>query len=138
MCQIFRSLIIFHGCPQLTRIKSWYHSKFQVILAIFGPLIPKLCSDKSENVGKLILISHLLIHRIWRIFSKWKTSIHFPILSGILEHSFWISGPNVAGSAETLSVINFYTCGAGGNCGLWLLLGFILIHAKVKAFRVNV
>ena len=44
-----------HGCP-LTgpiRIKIWYHSKFQLKLAIFGPLIPKLCSDKSD-VGENI------------------------------------------------------------------------------------
>ena len=38
--------------PGLTRIKSWYHYKFQLILAIFGPLIPKLCSDKSGSGGK--------------------------------------------------------------------------------------
>ena len=38
--------------PGHTRIQSWYHSKFQVILAIFSPLIPKLCSDKSESGGK--------------------------------------------------------------------------------------
>ena len=35
----------------LKRIKSWNHSKFQPIQAIFGPLIQKLCSDKSESVG---------------------------------------------------------------------------------------
>ena len=38
--------------PEPTRIKSWYHSKFQLIPAIFDPLIPKLCSDKSESGGK--------------------------------------------------------------------------------------
>ena len=38
--------------PGPTRIKNWYHSKFQLIPAIFGPLIPKLCSDKSESGGK--------------------------------------------------------------------------------------
>ena len=32
--------------------KKGYHSKFQLILAILGPLIPKLCSDKSESGGK--------------------------------------------------------------------------------------
>ena len=37
--------------PEPTRIKSWYHSKFQLILAIFGPLILKLCSDISESGG---------------------------------------------------------------------------------------
>ena len=38
--------------PGPTRIKSWYHSKFQLILATFSPLIPKLSSDKSESGGK--------------------------------------------------------------------------------------
>ena len=37
--------------PGSARIKNWYHSKFQLILAVFGPLIPKLCSDKSESGG---------------------------------------------------------------------------------------
>ena len=34
--------------PGPTWIKSWYHSKFQLILAIFGLLILKLFSDKSR------------------------------------------------------------------------------------------
>ena len=35
--------------PGPIRLKSWYHSKFQLIQAIFGPMIQKLCSDKSES-----------------------------------------------------------------------------------------
>ena len=47
------------SCPNLARlppgparIKSWYHSKFQMILATFSPVIPKLLSDKSDIVGE--------------------------------------------------------------------------------------
>ena len=46
------------------RIKNWYHSKFQLILFTYSPLIPKLCSDKSESGGKWILVSHWLISTI--------------------------------------------------------------------------
>ena len=31
---------------------AYKDKKFQVILAKFGPLIPNLCSDKSESGGK--------------------------------------------------------------------------------------
>ena len=55
---------------QMIWLKSWYHSKFQMILATFGPLNPKLCSDKSESGGKWILISHWLISSIWWIFNQ--------------------------------------------------------------------
>ena len=41
--------VLITVAPGPTRIQSWYHSKFQVILATFSPLIPKLCSDKSES-----------------------------------------------------------------------------------------
>ena len=42
-----------------TTVAPWPHKdkklltlKIQLILATFGPLIPKLCSDKSESGGK--------------------------------------------------------------------------------------
>ena len=38
--------------PGLTRIKNWYHSKFQLILFTYSPLIPKLRSDKSVSGEK--------------------------------------------------------------------------------------
>ena len=82
--------------PGPTRIKSWYHSGFQLILATFNPLIPKLSSDKSESGGKWVLISHWLISNIWRIFSQWENRIYFPPLSDLSEHSFRISGPIIA------------------------------------------
>ena len=61
--------------PGHTRIQSWYHSKFQVILATFSPLIPKLCSDKSESGGKWILVSHWLISSILMILNQWENRI---------------------------------------------------------------
>ena len=81
--------------PGLTRIQSWYDSKFQLNLAIYGPLVPKLCSDKSESGGKWILVSHWL--RILQILgiSQWETRIHFPPLFDLSEHSFGISGLNI-------------------------------------------
>ena len=91
---------IYHGwavCLYLcTWIKSWYHSKFQLILAKFSPLIPNLCSDKSESWGRWILISHWLISSIWRILNEWEIRIYFPPLSDLSEHSFGISGPKIA------------------------------------------
>ena len=55
--------------------KKGYHSKFQLILAILGPLIPKLCSDKSESGGNksCFLLQMLEI-------SQGETRIHFPPL----------------------------------------------------------
>ena len=82
--------------PGPTRIKSWYHSIFQLILASISPLIPKLCSDKSESGGKWILVSYWLISSICRILNQWENRIHFPPLSDLSEHSFGISGPNIA------------------------------------------
>ena len=102
--------------PGLTRIKNWYHSKFQLILATYSPLIPKLCSDKSESGGKWILVSHWLrILQILRI-SQWETSIYFPPLSDLSEHSFGISRPNVARISWNFEWYQFFILvGPGGN-----------------------
>ena len=102
--------------PGPTRIKSWYHSGFQLILATFSPLIPKLSSDKSESGGKWVLISHWLISNIWRIFSQWENRIYFPPLSDLSELSFWISGPNLARISWNFEWYQiFYPCRPSGQ-----------------------
>ena len=55
--------------------KKGYHSKFQLILAILGPLIPKLCSDKSESGGNKSCFLLLMLE-----ISQGETRIHFPPL----------------------------------------------------------
>ena len=67
--------------PGPTRLKNWNHSKFLLILATFGLLVPKLCSDKSESGGKWILVSHWLISSILRILNQWENRIYFSPLS---------------------------------------------------------
>ena len=94
--------------PGLTRIKNWYHSKFQLILATYSPLIPKLCSDKSESGGKWILVFQWL--RIIQTLgiSQWETRIHFSPLSDLSEHSFGNSGPNLAGISWNFKCYQFF------------------------------
>ena len=104
--------------PGPTRIQNWYHSKFQLILAIFGPLIPKLCSDKSESGGKWILFSHWL--RILQMLeiSQWESRIHFPPLSDLSENTFGITGLNVASISWNFEWYQlFILVGPGGNRG---------------------
>ena len=98
------------------RIKNWYHSKFQLILFTYSPLIPKLCTDKSESGGKWILVSHWLrILKILRI-SQWETSIYFPPLSDLSKHSFGTSRPNVARISWNFQWYQFFILvGPGGN-----------------------
>ena len=109
--------------PEPTRIKSWYHLKFQLILAKFSPLIPKLCSDKSESGGKWILVSHWLISIIWRILNQWWTRIHFPPLSDLSEHSLGISGLYVARISWNFEWYQFFILmGPGGNREIYILL----------------
>ena len=90
-----------------------------MILATFDPLIPKLCSDKSESGGKWILLSHWLRNLKMLGISQWETRIHFPPLSDLSEHSFGISGPNVARISWNFECYQFFILvGPGGNRGL--------------------
>ena len=99
-----------------TRIKNWYHSQFQLILATFGLLIPKLSSDKSESGGKRILVFHWLKILFLLRYSQWETSIYFPPLSDLSEHSFGISRPNVARISWNFEWYQFFILvGPGGN-----------------------
>ena len=115
--------------------KNWYHSKFQLILATFGLLIPKLCSDKSKNGGKWILVSHWLILSIWRIINQWETRIHFPPLSDLSEHSFGICGPNVARISWNFEcVTKFLSLWGQGATALSICTYFLKI---MKLFNIN-
>ena len=79
-----------------------------MILPTFDPLIPKLCSDKSESGGKWILLSHWLRNLKMLGISQWETRIHFPPLSDLSEHSFGISGPNVARISWNFECYQFF------------------------------
>ena len=50
----------------------------------------------NQSRWKWILVFQWLILSILRILNQWETMIHFPLLSDLSEHSFGISGPNVA------------------------------------------
>ena len=75
--------------PGTTRIKNWYHPKFQLILATFSLVIPKVFSDKSESGGKWILFYHWLISSIWRILNQWKKQDLFSLTLWFIWAQFW-------------------------------------------------
>ena len=72
--------------------------------------------DKSESGGKWILVSHWLrILQILRI-SQWETSIYFPLLSDLSEHSFGVCRPNVDRISWNFEWYQFFILvGPGGN-----------------------
>ena len=85
-----------------TRLNRWQKMSqqvFQQIPAPFGPLIPKLCSAKSEIEGKWILMnpgSSLADYQLLEDCQPIRNQDSFPSKSDLAENSFRISEPNMA------------------------------------------
>ena len=69
---------------------------------------PKLCSDKSESGGKWLLFSHWLKILKMLGISQWEIRMHFPTLSDLSEHSFGISGQNLARISWNFECYQFF------------------------------
>ena len=85
-----------------TRPNRWHKMSqqvFQQIPAPFGPLIPKLCSAKSEIEGKWILMnpgSSLADYQLLEDCQPIRNQDSFPSKSDLAENSLRINGPNGA------------------------------------------